>query len=93
MKIGINTQTITSLPKKALNGVNELGSHVTGFAKSSADKFIKNGTVQKIGKGISKRKDTIAGAAVILAAIGSAVTLAATIKNKVDESKNILKDK
>lgn len=89
MKVGLKT-TITQLPKKALNGVNGLGSSMRELAKENVDKFSKTKPAQGLKKaGINK--DTALGAALILMAIGSAVRIGVGIKNRVDESKQILK--
>jgi len=89
MKVGLKT-TITQLPKKALNGVNGLGSSMRELAKENVDKFSKTKPAQGLKKaGINK--DTAIGAALILAAIGSAVKIGLNIKNRVDQSRETLK--
>lgn len=90
MQLNLNTATITSLPKKAINGVNEIGSHVSDFCKTSCDKFVKSDSVQNFSKKTGVKKETFIGAAVILAALSSGIKLITGIKNKADESKKVI---
>ncbi len=87
MTLNLNTTKTVSLPTRALNGVNEIGSQAINFAKKSCDKFTKTKTVQNISQKTGIKKETFVGAGIILFAIGSAIKLFSGIKNKIKESK------
>lgn len=96
MKVGLKT-TITQLPKKGIEGINEIGASTRGILKSGqtwvkggVDKFVQT----KVGSGLKKagiNKDTAIGVALIALAVTKAIQIGVNIKNRVDESRETLK--
>lgn len=96
MKVGLKT-TVMQVPKKAIEGVNELGASTRGLLKN-VGKVAQEGTdkfaLTKVGQGLKKagvNKDTAIGLALIAVAISNVVRIGKNIKARVDESKQTLK--
>lgn len=82
MKVNSISNTFKGLPKKFVNGINEIGTHTIKIAGSAKDK-IKEHTPSVI-KG---HKETVVGSAVVLAALSGAIGIAKAVSNKVKDSK------
>lgn len=96
MKVGLKT-TVMQMPKKAVEGVNELGASTREIIKNAgtvAQEGVDKFALTKVGQGLKKagvNKDTAIGLALIAVAISNVVRIAKNIKGRVDESKQTLK--
>ena len=82
MKVNSISNTFKGLPKKFVNGINEIGSHTIKIAGSAKDK-VKEHTPALI----KNHKETVVGSAVVLAALSGVAGITKAVVNKINDSK------
>ena len=76
----INATGLRNLPKKALKGINEIGTQTIKLAGSA-----KNVVVEHTPDVIKNNAKTVVGSAVVLAALSGIAGVTSTIVNKVKD--------